>query len=96
MRTLLISAAMLASTLAHAAGFEAGSNTLDELAEALREACPAPGIGPQAWWARTRDILARIDSEKSCQRICSDGKPCGLTPPCPDCGRAVHDFPEAS
>jgi len=47
---------------------------------------------------RMLDLLARLDAEKHprCQRIMRDGQPCGLTPPCPDCGRACHDVPEGS
>lgn len=31
-----------------------------------------------------------------CTKPGADGKPCGLLPPCPDCGRAVHDVPEGA
>jgi hypothetical protein len=29
-----------------------------------------------------------------CSRVLCDGEPCGLQPPCPDCGLALHDMPE--
>lgn len=31
-----------------------------------------------------------------CTKAGADGEPCGLTPPCPDCGRACHDVPEGA
>lgn len=31
-----------------------------------------------------------------CTRLSEDGEPCGLEPPCPDCGRACHDVPEGA
>lgn len=37
---------------------------------------------------RAAEILAE---RGGCVRVLSDGQPCGLLPPCPDCGRAVHD-----
>lgn len=53
------------------------------------------------WFASQPDARAIVDrlaaeilaASGLCARTLSDGKPCGLLPPCPDCGRAVHDFP---
>ncbi len=39
---------------------------------------------------------ATDEQPQRCTRIQSDGKPCGLTPPCPDCGRCLVDVPEGA
>ena len=47
---------------------------------------------------RLDDLLERIDGlmEPLCTKVLTDGKPCGLRGPCPDCGPAVHDVPEGA
>lgn len=41
-------------------------------------------------------VLCLATVHAVCERKGTDGKPCGLEPPCPDCGRACHDVPEGS
>lgn len=33
----------------------------DALKEALRDACPSPGVDPQAWWERARAAIAALE-----------------------------------
>lgn len=44
---------------------------------------------------RVLGMVRQLTEAKSgrCDRLMSDGSVCGLLPPCPDCGRACHDFP---
>lgn len=61
--------------------------------------CPSPDN--EDWYdlnavTHWRDAQPPTEAPAQCQRGESDGRPCGLTPPCPDCGPSLIDFPEGS
>lgn len=41
-------------------------------------------------------VVAANALESTCRRLSQDGQACGLKPPCPDCGLALHDVPPES
>ena len=56
----------------------------------------APELGERALELLKRhDILGSVlRADDLCQRKTGlNGEPCGLVPPCPDCGRDCHDVP---
>ena len=52
---------------------------------------------PAAQW-RVVELWAReLPQPLACMRPTGpNGEPCGLMPPCPDCGRACHDVPQGA
>jgi len=59
--------------------------------------CPSPDN--EDWYdlnavTHWRDAQPPTEAPAQCQRGESDGRPCGLTPPCPDCGPSLIDVAE--
>lgn len=75
-------------------------------AESPRWACGTPVAKHEAreMLTKSHESLEHINkygmnpnhADAICERVLSDGEPCGLRPPCPDCGRACHDVPVGS
>ncbi|MFY9477163.1 MAG: hypothetical protein WAQ08_05800 [Aquabacterium sp.] len=63
-----------------------------------RRTVPAKDIAVaiDAFTTVTQEAEALMRGAGRCARVMSDGKACGLTAPCPDCGMALHDVPEGS
>lgn len=58
----------------------------------------SPTLGERALVLLTKHGLmgSPLREGTRCTRLSADGEPCGLEPPCPDCGRACHDVSEGA